>query len=509
LVQRLSPEVLTIGIIIYVGILVTITYIAYNRRKATFEDFFAASREENVWSLTLHISATIFSSFILIGTLGFGYTFGYSAIILLGFGALYPLFHYMIGRKVWVLGKKYGFYTPTDILSERYESKFLGAFIAIALIIWMIPFVVIQFIGASYAFIAASGGSLPLGYAVVLFAFLTMAYVSAGGQRVVIWTDTFQGALLIFVLIGTLSFIVHKVGGFTAAASTLTDQFPRHLTARGGLGIWSYGTFFSWAVLFGLMNIGQPQIFRSFYYAKNVDTLKKSAIIQIPVFMFIISTAVLIGVFGRVMWPDLGTIPLFNKPDDLLPAMMVYLVPGWFGVMILFGITAATMSTIDSIFTGFGAMLQKDIFFFIKKPKNGQQNVLIGRLFIVLVTVIICVFALRDFRSLVVVAVAGWGGVLQVVPTIIGGMTWKRGNKYGAAAGTILGMSLYIILEFIIKFKAPYDISNAVIAFLLNVLVYTGVSLATKAPSEQTINKFFFSSEQTLELSEGVHISGI
>ena len=492
MVQRLSLDAIIVGVIVYTGILFAITFYVYKQRKSSLdEEYFAASREVNVWSLVLHTKATIFSSFLLIGMPGFGYIFGYPSIMLLGFAAFFPLFIYFIGRKVWMLGKTYGFYTPTDILAERYESPYIGAFIAIALIVWMTPFVVVQFLGVSYTFIAASGGSLAPAYAVVFFAVITMLYVLVGGQRVVIWTDTFQGALFTLLLLGLLAFVVDAVGGLSTAVSLLSEQSPGHLMAKGGPGVWNYGTWFSWAVLFGLMNLGQPQIFRSFYYAKNMETLKKSAIVLMPVFVFFCSAAILIGILGKAMWPDLGVVPLFDKPDNLVPAMMVYLVPTWFGVLLLIGVTSAAMSTIDSVFTGFSSMIQKDIFFFADKFKERQQAVIRGKIFIILFTILICVLALREIPILVLVAVTGWGGVLQVVPTIVGGMLWQRGNKYGAAAGTFGGMLLYAALEFLFVMHIPFGLSNAFVAFMVNVMLYLSVSLATKAPSRKTINKFF------------------
>lgn len=52
----------------------------------------------------------------------------------------------IVGYRLWVLGRKYGFASPADYFRERFSSEALGYFIAILMCIFIIPYVAMQLI---------------------------------------------------------------------------------------------------------------------------------------------------------------------------------------------------------------------------------------------------------------------------------------------------------------------------------------------------------------------------
>ena len=49
----------------------------------------------------------------------------------------------ILGYRLWLLGKEYGFSTPVDFLRSRFYSEFYGILIALVLIIFIVPYVAI------------------------------------------------------------------------------------------------------------------------------------------------------------------------------------------------------------------------------------------------------------------------------------------------------------------------------------------------------------------------------
>ena len=83
----------------------------------------------------------------------------------------------------------------------------------------------------------------------------------------------------------------------------------------------------------------------------------------------------------------------------------------------------------------------------------------------------------------------------QGVTTIIGGMYWKRANKYGAVAATVIGEALMVYGTFIHK-MAPGGFSIGFVSMVLATVIYIVVCLATKPQKRvavvvDSINEFF------------------
>ena len=84
-------------------------------------------------------------------------------------------------------------------------------------------------------------------------------------------------------------------------------------------------------------------------------------------------------------------------------------------------------------------------------------------------------------------------GVL--VPTIIGGMYWKRANKIGAIAATVVGETMMVVMTFILK-DSPLGFSAGLWSMATATVIFIVVCLATKPQPYlgqvvDSINEFF------------------
>ena len=68
----------------------------------------------------------------------------------------------LIGYRIWILGKEYGFQTPSDYLRERYYSEGFGLFVAILLVFFSIPYIAVQLITIGEGISVTTNGVFPL-----------------------------------------------------------------------------------------------------------------------------------------------------------------------------------------------------------------------------------------------------------------------------------------------------------------------------------------------------------
>ena len=67
----------------------------------------------------------------------------------------------VIGYRLWLLGKEYGFSTLVDFLRTRYYSEGYGIFVAILLISMIVPYVALQLITIGDGMNISTRGLMP------------------------------------------------------------------------------------------------------------------------------------------------------------------------------------------------------------------------------------------------------------------------------------------------------------------------------------------------------------
>lgn len=82
------------------------------------------------------------------------------------------------------------------------------------------------------------------------------------------------------------------------------------------------------------------------------------------------------------------------------------------------------------------------------------------------------------------------GGCLQVLPSLIGAIYWKRGTKAGALAGLIAGVAVVLLTQFVWKTPFGISISSGAWGLLVNALTFVIVSLLTPKPDPAQVEKF-------------------
>ena len=289
----------------YLLLLLLLGIVGWLKSSGGEEDYYLAGREQGWLVSSLTIMATFFSSFALLGAPGLVYKEGVALALFSLNVPVAGLAVYLLGSRIWKIGRRLGYVTPGDMVADYYGSRVsLRVLVAISGVLYTIPYVVMQIQAGGLLSQKMFGeGSFALG--ATLLAAITTLYIMIGGMRSVAWTDVLQGLLLIFGMMvcgGAMLLLFDGPAGFSHAIDT---QLPESsLTIPGNSGGWPWTMIFTVCLLGSAGSMVQPAQWMRFYSARNVRTLRRGAVIFAAVLTtcFILGV-MLIGLAGQVLYP--------------------------------------------------------------------------------------------------------------------------------------------------------------------------------------------------------------
>lgn len=477
-------------LIVYMAVLLGIAFYAARRDQKNIKDF-ATGGGLGIFVLTLTFSATYHSAYAFMGAGGFVFNHGIGWWVNGLWTVLPGVLFWVWGRRFWFMGRKYNYLSVADYAADVYESNAVGILVTAITMIFTVPYVAMQAIGCSYIFTTISGGKLSYTVGAILFFVIMIILVWLGGMKGVAITDAAQGVFMFVGLLGGSFWVLRaNFPSVAAAFEAVYAEIPELLTMPGPNGLVTPQDWLSrWVVItFGMMMF--PQISLRFFAGKNLRVMKWSAVFSSVYLTYIYVFTPAVGMVGRVLMPDIAAA------DTIFPELLLKFTPQAFAALVISGALAAAMSTGDSQLHAASAMVSTDIYKrYIKKDADEKSMYNAARIGVLVMGVISVIFALTKPGALSDLLNLANSGVGVLVPTIIGGMYWKRATKAGAIASTIVGEALMVYFTFIHK-MSPFGFSAGFCAMVVALMVYIVVCLATKPQKHvgevvDSINEFF------------------
>ncbi|MDO9535337.1 MAG: sodium:solute symporter family protein [Bacillota bacterium] len=305
----------------------------------------------------LTYSATTYSAFMLIGLAGFTYAGGVGA---LGFELIYLSGLVLVaffGPRFWIVGKQYNYITPTEMLGDRYQSKSLEFIAAIASVIFLIPYSAVQLVGIGILMEGLSGGAIPFMAGLVIAVIFAVSWAWTGGMRAVAWTDSLQALVMITVATVSVILIVYRgFGGFGEMFTALETRYPEWLSVPGP-GFFNFNAFVGLSVPWFFFSLSNPQVSQRLFIPKSIAQLR-IMVIGFLVFGFIYTLISIIwGFSARLLLPELEVADQATPHFAGLESSSGGHFPDCHA-----GITAAAISTVNSIVLTLSSMVSRDIF---------------------------------------------------------------------------------------------------------------------------------------------------
>ncbi len=224
----------------YLAVLGMISYLARSRYTGEFSDYVTASRSLGWVVTTLTILATIWSGVALAGFPGSVYSLGapFMTSVIMGVCVSAPLI-WFFGRRIWILGQKYDFNTPGDLLGGYYQSDTVRLYTVIASLVFNVAYTVAQLLAGGILLNVLSAGAIPFDWGMLIIAIVVLVHIMTTGIRGIVWLDTFNGTLILVILAIFSAYIIRSAGGMMNVFTGLGDLQSTHVTIPGTSGIFT------------------------------------------------------------------------------------------------------------------------------------------------------------------------------------------------------------------------------------------------------------------------------
>jgi SSS family solute:Na+ symporter len=196
---------------------------------------------------------------------------------------------------------------------------------------------------------------------------------------------------------------------------------------------------------------------------------------------------------GRTMEPEQrDQLREQSAGDDVIMLLLHQYAPLWLAGLLGAGIMAAVMAS-DSQILALSTMFTEDVFaYYGGTARFGEQvQVQTGRLFVVLLTVIAYIIALRAPQGIFDLAVQyAFSGYSALSPLLVAALFWKRSTKWGALAVTVWVAAAVIYTSQVPGALAWWGLLPVVPMTVISCVLMVLVSMITAAPSADTIARY-------------------
>lgn len=472
-----SSFAITTTFIAYLVIMLAIGVYAY-RRTSNSTDYFLGGRSLGPWPAALSAGASDMSGWLLLGLPGYAYVAGIEAFWLAGGLLLGTWLNWLLcAKRLRTYSITTDALTLPEYLSRRFndQSNVIQVISAFFILLFFLFYTSSGLVAGGKLFETVFG--LEYSTAVIVGTVCVVSYTLFGGFLAVSWTDLVQGLLMAAALM--IVPIAAMQGGFEQLSADMHAINPELLTlfrdAKGQpLTVIAIISLVAW----GLGYFGQPHILARFKAArsnKDLTTARRIAVIWTGLSMF---GAMLVGVVGLIYVTNSGGNVAMDGEKIfmlLVNAMFHPIVAG----ILLAAILAAIMSTADSQLLVSSSAMAEDLYKqMINKQATSKQVVAVGRLGVIIISIIALVLAMTPDSSvlgLVSYAWAGFGAAFG--PAVLLSLYWSNMNRSGAIAGILVGGITIVVWKQLTG--GIFDIYEIVPGFILSTIAIVAVSIIT------------------------------
>jgi Na+/proline symporter len=450
------------------------------RRTRDARDFFIAGQRIGLLVTGLATMSAAFSGFVFIGGPGLTYRLGVTSFFIsISVSLTSAMLCWGVAKRLRLLAQVRELYTVPDAVLCRYRSRLASGLAAVAVVIGTLGYLGAQIqamgvlIGSIFGLDARLGEwslpvSMALGLIVVLF------YATAGGMLAGVYTDVFQGSLMLVAAAAVFYYALASGGGISGIATAIagSEAFgPDFLDPFGGAPVLTAVGFF---FVFSVGTLGQPHMLHKFYMLD--DPLKLKWMPAILGGSQLLCSLIWIGVGLAV--PALvasGRLPPLDNPDAASPTFLLGFVPPLLAGIVFAGILAAIMSTADSFVNIASAALVRDLPRALGRPL--ARELFLGRIATPGIALAAGVFAwlYGDLIALLGTFAFGTFGA-ALGPALVVGLNWEGVTARAASASIATGLVANLGLEFLARQAFFPDLPR--LGWLAPGVVPSAVSLA-------------------------------
>jgi SSS family solute:Na+ symporter len=409
----------------------------FGRRQKTTKDFFFGGQRFAWWLIAISLIATTIGSYSFVKYSEIAYKYG--------LGATQAYWNDWVWFPLLVFGWLPLLYFSRIVSVPEYFGRRFGPKVrfwaTIYLLIYLVGYVGVNLYTMGVVVNILVGWPIPL--AAMAVAAVSATYVTFGGQSSVIMNDLVNGVFLLLVGLLIVAMGAFYLGGFDQLWLNLPREarlaFPNFNEDPEfpAVGIFWQDTFAN-SAMFYFLNQG---IIMRFMAAKSVAESRKATTVMVVALMLLGAVVVASGGLVARAFTNAGVLPEVPAREAFFVAAEFLSRPGIFG-LILAAMTAALMSTVDTLITAVSAVTVNDLYRPYLHPRASDKELLrAARIAALSVSVfgVMLVPLFMQFKSIYVAHAAFTAAVTPpMVVALLLAVFWRR-FTHAAALWTLVG----------------------------------------------------------------------
>ena len=436
-------------LVVYLGALIAMGW-WFSRREKSTDDFFRGGRRVPWWAAGLSIFGTALSAITYVAIPGMAFGGDWTMLVASVSGIL--LVPVVVGVYI-PFYRRLDVTTPYEYLEKRFSTpvRLLGSaqwvlfqFARMSIVLYL----------PSAALSAVTG--MNVFACIVVMGVLATLYTVLGGIEAVIWTDVLQVIVLMGGAVISVVYIAcHVDGGLTGIIATAADAGKLHTFDWR----WDYTAAVVWVMAVG----GAVNNFSAYTTDQalvqrymSTPTLRQSRAAIWTSALGGIPTGLLFFFLGTALWAfyrqHAGLLPADVDNDRIFPVFIVQQLPVGLSGLLIAGVFAAAMSSIDSGVNSISAAVTTD---FIRRFRPGATEarmLVLARVLTVVIGAIgtgmalmLATWQIESQYKFFMMILGLFGGSLAGLFVL--GLFTRRATWKGALVGAAVGAAAMAVLR--------------------------------------------------------------
>lgn len=453
-----------------VGMLL-IGFLFTNRIKGS-NDYYVAGRTLGPLVLTATVCATIIGGSAMMGRAGLGYTSGIECVM--------TAIPYMLGMflfsalagKIQRIGCQHNVTSIPELFSKRFNNA-SRCLLAVLITFAMMGTVASQ-VSATATIIKLVGGGIGITYetGALIATVIFIIYTAASGLFGVVYTDVLQFFMLIifvYLLIPIRSTIeLGGLGNFWAGL----DKSLLVPKVNGSIA----GDILTYLVF----TLAGAEMWQRAFAAKDAKSAKRGMFFGTAIYGVTVVLVLFMGLAARQILPNVAET--YGTTDAVVPALAITMLPSGLTGLALAGILSVMMSTSDSYLLVSVQTCIHDIGKVIKPDMTEKRELLLSRLFTVLLAMSSLIIALY-IKSAYYILTFAWSfyAAAAGLPAFAA-LYWKKATSAGILSAMIGGLATCVLWR---ALGQPFGLGATIPGAVVCGILLVTVSLTTykKSPS--------------------------
>ncbi|WP_150451858.1 sodium:solute symporter family transporter [Arenibacter lacus] len=454
-------------------------------KNESIETYALGSKSFSSFSVALSLAASLTSAATFIINPGFIALYGFSAY--LTFGVVMPLSIFVALIILMKRFRQYGInvksLTIADWVGKRYGSTFLKILFGF-LSTLLITFIVLICVGITKVLSKAlDADELTI---LIILVVVVFSYMIAGGANSMVYTNSLQAVMMIAVaviLLGSGAEYLYNTGGegIIARLAKIDPNLTKTFNTESPL----FRDFFEVVIcnaIVGIAIVCQPHILTKSLLIKKDAQVNRFLAYSILI-LIVFFSVVITGFYARLSFPDLLYNNELLKMDGIIPAYVVDRFPIYIGILVILGLIAAGLSTLEGLIQAIPTTLTNDLILpILGRHKKGIPAIQINWIVTFIVAIAAIVLSYQQLVSpSLSVGIFAQNGVYAFfsaafVPVFFGIFT-KTNNPYVPIVASLVAVVTHFGIYYLelTPYMEGATVKNPAIASAIALIVSTAV----------------------------------